>query len=92
MELWPLVYGLSLYRKYFLAGYNACLQCFDLRPVFLMFLHLFIAALWSPAGKGLISWLLLVMFVVLLLLSHVLSQGWYLIAWFPDLCHLSYFN
>ena len=32
--------------------------------VFLMFLHLFIAALWSPAGKGLTSWLLLVMFIV----------------------------
>ena len=32
-----------------------------------------IAALWSPAGKGLTSWLLLVMFIVFLLLSHVLS-------------------
>ena len=26
-----------------------------------------IAALWSPAGKGLISWLLLLMFIVFLL-------------------------
>ena len=26
--------------------------------------HLFIAALWSPAGKGLTSWLLLSMFIV----------------------------
>ena len=34
---------------------------------------LFIAALWSPAGKGLTSWLLLVMFIVFLLLSHVVS-------------------
>ena len=29
--------------------------------VFLMFSCLFIAALWSPAGKGMISWFLLVM-------------------------------
>ena len=41
--------------------------------VFLMLSRLFIAALWSPAGKGLTSWLLLVMFIVLLLLSHVVS-------------------
>ena len=36
-------------------------------------LRLFIAALWSPAGKGLTSWLLLVMFIVFLLPSHVVS-------------------
>ena len=30
--------------------------------VFVMRLRLFIAALWSPAGKGLTSWLLFVMF------------------------------
>ena len=39
-----------------------------------MLLHLFIAALWSPAGKGLTSRLLLVMFIVFLLLSHVGAQ------------------
>ena len=33
----------------------------------------FIAALWSPAGKGLTSWLFLVMFIVFSLLSHVAS-------------------
>ena len=33
--------------------------------VIVMLLHLFIAALWSPAGKGLTSWLLFVMFIVL---------------------------
>ena len=33
-----------------------------------MILHLFIAALWSPAGKGLTTWLLFVMFIVDLLL------------------------
>ena len=31
--------------------------------VFVMLSHLFIAALWSPAGKGLTSWLLFVMFI-----------------------------
>ena len=31
------------------------------------------AALLSPAGKGLTSWLLLVMFIVFLLLSHLVS-------------------
>ena len=36
--------------------------------VFLMLLRLSIAALWSPAGKGLASWILLVMFIVFLLL------------------------
>ena len=30
--------------------------------VFVMLSRLFIAALWSPAGKGLISWLSFVMF------------------------------
>ena len=32
--------------------------------VFLMLLRLFIAALWSTAGKGLTSWLLLMVFIV----------------------------
>ena len=41
--------------------------------VIVMLLRLFIAALWSPAGKGLTSWLLFVMFNVVLLLSHVVS-------------------
>ena len=35
--------------------------------------RLFIAVLWSPAGKGLFSWFLLVKFIVFLLLSHVES-------------------
>ena len=40
--------------------------------MFLMHSRLFIAALWSPAGKGLTSWLLFVMFnCVKLSLSHV---------------------
>ena len=45
--------------------------------VFLMLSRLFIAALLSPAGspagKGLASWLLLVMLIIFLLLSHVVS-------------------
>ena len=42
--------------------------------VIVMLLHLFIAALWSPAGKGLTSWLLFVMFIVVVLLkTHVVS-------------------
>ena len=42
--------------------------------VFVMLSHLFIAALWSPAGKGLTSRLLFVMFnCVFFSLSHVVS-------------------
>ena len=41
--------------------------------VFVILLRLFIAALWSHAGKGLASWLLFVMFNVILLLSHLVS-------------------
>ena len=48
---------------------HLCFLCF----VFLMLSCLFIAALWSPAGKGLTYWLLMEMFVVILLLSHVVS-------------------
>ena len=66
--------------------------CF-LRLVFLMFSCLFIAALWSTAGKGLTSWLLLVMFIGFFLTSpcNILGQVWYLIVSFPDFCRLSYF-
>ena len=48
---------------------HLCFVCL----VFLMLSHVFITALWSPAGKWLTSWLLLVMFIVFLLLSHVVS-------------------
>ena len=41
--------------------------------VFAMLSRLFIATLWSPEGKGLASWLLFVMFIVILLLSHLVS-------------------
>ena len=59
---------------------------------FVMLLHLFIAALWSPAGKGLTSMLLFVMsncyFVTFPF--GILGQVWYLIVWILELCHLSY--
>ena len=42
--------------------------------VFAMHSHLFIAALRSPEGKGLTSWLLFMMFIVILLLSHLESR------------------
>ena len=41
--------------------------------VVVMPLRLFIAALWLPEGKGLTSWPLFVMFIVILLLFHVVS-------------------
>ena len=49
---------------------NLCYLCL----VFVMLsCFFFIAALWSPEGKGLTSWLLGVMFIVILLLSHLIS-------------------
>ena len=39
--------------------------------VFAMLSRQFIAALLSPEGKGLTSWLLFVMIIVILLLSHL---------------------
>ena len=41
--------------------------------VFVMLSRLFIAALRSPEGKRLTSWLLFAMFIVILLLSHLVS-------------------
>ena len=61
--------------------------------VFFILLHLFFAALWSPAGKGLTSWLLFVMFNCgfVTFPCGILGQVWYMIVSIPDLCHLSYF-
>ena len=57
-----------------------------------MLSRLFIAALWSPAGKGLTSWLLFVMsncdFVTFP--CGILGQERHLIVSIPDLCRLSY--
>ena len=61
--------------------------------VFAMLSRLLIAALCSPAGKLLTSWLLFVMsncdFVTFS--CGILDQVWYLIVMIPDLCGLSYF-
>ena len=62
--------------------------------MFVMLSHLFIAALWSPAGKGLTSWLLFVMFncAFVIFQCGILGQVWYFIVSIPDLCHLSYLS
>ena len=61
--------------------------------VLVMLLRLFLAALCSPAGKGLSSWLLFVMsncdFVTFP--CGILGQVWYMIVLIPDLCRLSYY-
>ena len=62
--------------------------------VFAMFCaRLFICALWSPAGKGLTSWLSFVLSTVSLSLSiGILGQVWYLIVSIRDLCTLTYYE
>ena len=66
---------------------------FFLSCVFMLSLLVF-ATLWSPAGKGLTSWLLFVMFncVVVTLPCGILVQVWYLILLIPDICHLLTLN
>ena len=58
--------------------------------VFVMLSCLLIAALWSPFGKGLTSWILFVMFnsVFVTFSRGILGQVWNLIVSIPDLCHL----
>ena len=62
--------------------------------VFIMLSCLFIAAVWSPAGKGLTLQLSCVRcFLVLVSFPYGFSvQVWYLIVSIPDLCHLLYFR
>ena len=62
--------------------------------VFGMLLLLSIAALWSPAGKGLASWLSFVMFscVFVLFPYGIIGRVWCLIVLIPDLCCFSYFS
>ena len=62
--------------------------------VFVMLLRLFISAVWSPARKGLNSWLLCVMFncVFVTFPCGILGQVWHLIVSFPDLCRHSYLD
>ena len=58
--------------------------------VFVMLSRLFIAALWSLEGKWLTTWLLFVLFIVILLLSHFVSLD--RCVSIPDPCCLSYFE
>ena len=59
-----------------------------------MLSRLFIAAMWSHAGKGLTSWLIIVVFNFDFVTypCGALGQVWYLIVLIPDLCRLSYFD
>ena len=59
---------------------HVCYLCL----VFVMLSRLFIAALWSPEGKGLTSCLLFVMLIC------ILGQVWYFIVSIPDPCCRSY--
>ena len=56
----------------------------------LCYLCLFITALWSPAGKGLLFVMSNCDFVTFP--CGILGQVWYLIVLIPDLCRLSYFH
>ena len=60
------IFILTVPRRYYFCG-SFVFLCL----VFLMLSRRFIATLWSPAGKRLTSWLLLVMFIIYFLLSHV---------------------
>ena len=57
----------------FQAGTSFVDDLCDLCLVFVMFSRLFIAAMWSPERTGLTSLLLFVMFIVILMLSHLVS-------------------
>ena len=58
--------------------------------VFVMLSRLFIAALWSSAGKELTFVMSTCDFVTFL--CGILGQVWYLIVLIPYPCHLSYFG
>ena len=64
--------------------------------LFLFCFHarLFVGALWSPAGKGLTSWLSFVMSYcdVFTFQNGILGQVLCLIVSIPDFCPLSYFT
>ena len=62
--------------------------------VFVMLSCLFITALWSPAGKGLTSWLLFVMFncVFVIFPFGILGQMWRLIVQISDFCRIFTFH
>ena len=53
---------------------------------------LFICALWSPAGKGLTSWLLFMISNCAFVTFGIMGHVWYFIVSIPDLCILTYFD
>ena len=59
---------LTVPRRYFF-----CVSFVLFMSVFVMLSYLFVAAFWSPEGKGLTPWLLSVMFIVIVFLSHLVS-------------------
>ena len=62
----PVKYSYWLFQGGTSFADHLCYLCL----VFVILSRLFIAALWSNAGKGLTSWLLFMMFIVILLFSH----------------------
>ena len=85
--------SLSLPVKYFTDLSKAVLllwiiYVFSVLYLLCLCVRLFICALWSPAGKGLTSWLYL---WVCHFPIGILGQVWYLIVSVPDLCTLTYF-
>ena len=65
---------------------HLCIFCLVL---LCFYARLFVDALWSPAGKGLTSWLSYLMSIFPI---AILGQVWCLIVSIPDLCPLSYFH
>ena len=70
------------------------LLCFSVLCLLCLCARLFICALWSPAGKGLTSWLSFVVYncEFVTFPRCILGQVWYLIVSIPDLCTLTYFG
>ena len=62
--------------------------------VFVMLSRLLIAAVWSPAGKGLTCWFSFVVLICMVVTFPfgILGQEWYLIVLIPDLCPISYLH
>ena len=69
-------------------------MCFSVLCLLCLCARLFICALWSPAGKGLTSWLSFVVpnYEFFYFPFGILGQVWYLIVSIPDLCTLTYFH
>ena len=80
---WRREAGLNTPVKYFYQPFQGGTSFVDhlcyLYLVFVILLRLFIAALWSPAGKGLTSWLSYVMFscVFVTFPFGILGQDWF---------------